>query len=119
MIETLNKVLRLQQQLVQVYGREPVPQEIADEMQVPVERIRTILKMAQQPVSLQAEVGDGDETSLGDFIEDKTTEDPSNKTSFGLLKAKLAVVLTSLSDRERQVLEFRFGLAGSHRRPLW
>ena len=118
MIETLNKVLRLQQQLVQVYGREPVPQEIADEMQVPVERIRTILKMAQQPVSLQAEVGDGDETSLGDFIEDKTAEDPSNKTAFGLLKAKLGDVLTSLSERERQVLELRFGLADGYPRTL-
>jgi RNA polymerase primary sigma factor len=118
MIETLNKVLRLQQQLVQVYGREPVPQEIADEMQVPVERIRTILKMAQQPVSLQAEVGDGDETSLGDFIEDKSAEDPSNKTAFGLLKAKLGDVLTSLSERERQVLELRFGLADGYPRTL-
>jgi RNA polymerase primary sigma factor len=118
MIETLNKVLRLQQQLVQVYGREPVPQEIADEMQVPVERIRTILKMAQQPVSLQAEVGDGEETSLGDFIEDKTAEDPSNKTAFGLLKAKLGDVLTSLSERERQVLELRFGLADGYPRTL-
>src|SRR3569833_40604 len=88
MIETLNKVLRLQQQLVQEFGREPTPQEIADEMQVPVERIRAILKMAQQPVSLQAEIGDGDESSLGDFIEDKSAEAPSNKTAFGLLKAK-------------------------------
>jgi RNA polymerase primary sigma factor len=118
MIETLNKVLRLQQQLVQVYGREPLPHEIADEMQVPVERIRTILKMAQQPVSLQAEVGDGDETSLGDFIEDKAAEDPSNKTAFGLLKAKLGDVLTSLSERERQVLEMRFGLADGYPRTL-
>jgi RNA polymerase primary sigma factor len=118
MIETLNKVLRLQQQLVQEYGREPIPQEIADEMQVPVERIRTILKMAQQPVSLQAEVGDGDETSLGDFIEDKSAEDPSNRTAFGLLKAKLGDVLTSLSERERQVLELRFGLADGYPRTL-
>jgi RNA polymerase primary sigma factor len=118
MIETLNKVLRLQQQLVQVYGREPIPQEIADEMQVPVERIRSILKMAQQPVSLQAEVGDGEETSLGDFIEDKAAEDPSNKTAFGLLKAKLGDVLTSLSERERQVLELRFGLADGYPRTL-
>jgi RNA polymerase primary sigma factor len=118
MIETLNKVLRLQQQLIQVYGREPIPQEIADEMQVPVERIRSILKMAQQPVSLQAEVGDGEETSLGDFIEDKAAEDPSNKTAFGLLKAKLGDVLTSLSERERQVLELRFGLADGYPRTL-
>ena len=118
MIETLNKVLRFQQQLVQEYGREPVPQEIADEMQVPVERIRTILKLAQQPVSLQAEVGEGDETSLGDFIEDKAAEDPSNRTAFGLLKAKLGDVLTSLSERERQVLELRFGLSDGYPRTL-
>ena len=118
MIETLNKVLRLQQQLVQEFGREPSPQEIADDMQVPVERIRTILKLAQQPVSLQAEVGEGEETSLGDFIEDKTAEDPSNRTAFGLLKAKLGDVLTSLSERERQVLELRFGLADGYPRTL-
>jgi RNA polymerase primary sigma factor len=118
MIETLNKVLRIQQQLVQEFGREPSPQEIADDMQVPVERIRTILKLAQQPVSLQAEVGEGDETSLGDFIEDKTAEDPSNRTAFGLLKAKLGDVLTSLSERERQVLELRFGLADGYPRTL-
>ncbi|HTG45374.1 MAG TPA: RNA polymerase sigma factor RpoD, partial [Verrucomicrobiae bacterium] len=118
MIETLNKVLRLQQQLVQEFGREPSPQEIADEMQVPAERVRSILKMAQQPVSLQAEIGDGDETSLGDFIEDKSAEDPSNKTAFGLLKAKLGDVLTSLSERERQVLELRFGLSDGYPRTL-
>jgi RNA polymerase primary sigma factor len=118
MIETLNKVLRLQQQLVQEFGREPFPQEIADEMQVPVERIRSILKMAQQPVSLQAEIGDGDESSLGDFIEDKSAEDPSNRTAFGLLKAKLIDVLTSLSERERQVLELRFGLSDGYPRTL-
>jgi RNA polymerase primary sigma factor len=118
MIETLNKVLRLQQQLVQEFGREPSPQEIADEMQVPVERIRSILKMAQQPVSLQAEIGDGDESSLGDFIEDKSAEDPSSRTAFGLLKAKLVDVLTSLSERERQVLELRFGLSDGYPRTL-
>jgi RNA polymerase primary sigma factor len=118
MIETLNKVLRLQQQLVQEFGREPSPQEIADDMQVPVERIRSILKMAQQPVSLQAEVGDGEETNLGDFIEDKAAEDPSNRTAFGLLKAKLGDVLTSLGERERQVLELRFGLADGYPRTL-
>ncbi len=118
MIETLNKVLRMQQQLVQEYGREPSPQEIADEMQVPAERIRSILKMAQQPVSLQAEIGEGDDSSLGDFIEDKSAEDPSNRTAFGLLKAKLVDVLTSLSERERQVLELRFGLSDGYPRTL-
>jgi RNA polymerase primary sigma factor len=114
----LNKVLRLQQQLVQDFGREPSPQEIADEMEIPAERIRGILKMAQQPVSLQAEVGDGEETNLGDFIEDKSAEDPSNRTAYGLLKAKLSDVLTSLSERERQVLELRFGLSDGYARTL-
>jgi RNA polymerase primary sigma factor len=118
MIETLNKVLRMQQQLVQEYGREPSPPEIADEMQVPVERIRSILKMAQQPVSLQAEIGEGEDSSLGDFIEDKSAEDPSTRTAFGLLKAKLLDVLTSLSERERQVLELRFGLSDGYPRTL-
>jgi RNA polymerase primary sigma factor len=118
MIETLNKVLRLQQQLIQEFGREPSPQEIADEMEIPSERVRGILKMAQQPVSLQAEVGDGEETNLGDFIEDKSAEDPSNRTAYGLLKAKLGDVLTSLSERERQVLELRFGLSDGYARTL-
>jgi RNA polymerase primary sigma factor len=118
MIETLNKVLRLQQHLVQDFGREPSPQEIADEMEIPAERVRAILKMAQQPVSLQAEVGDGEETSLGDFIEDKSAEDPSHRTAYGLLKAKLVDVLTSLSERERQVLELRFGLSDGYARTL-
>jgi len=118
MIETLNKVLRLQQHLVQEFGREPSPQEIADEMEVPSERVRAILKMAQTPVSLQAEVGDGEEANLGDFIEDKSAEDPSNRTAFGLLKAKLGDVLTSLSERERQVLELRFGLSDGYARTL-
>jgi RNA polymerase primary sigma factor len=118
MIETLNKVLRVQQQLVQDFGREPSPQEMADEMQVPVERIRGILKMAQQPVSLQAEVGEDEETSLGDFIEDKNAEDPVNRTAFSILKNKLSDVLTSLSERERQVLELRFGLADGYPRTL-
>jgi RNA polymerase primary sigma factor len=118
MIETLNKVMRVQQQLVQDFGREPTAPEIAEEMQVPVERVRAILKMAQQPVSLQAEVGDDEETSLGDFIEDKNAEDPSSRTAFGILKHKLWDVLTSLNERERQVLELRFGLADGYPRTL-
>jgi RNA polymerase primary sigma factor len=87
-------------------------------MQVPVERIRGILKMAQQPVSLQAEVGEDEETSLGDFIEDKNAEDPVNRTAFSILKNKLSDVLTSLSERERQVLELRFGLMDGYPRTL-
>jgi RNA polymerase primary sigma factor len=110
MIETINKLMRLQKRLLQDFGREPTPEELADEMQLPVERVRAVMKMAQQPISLQARVGDSDDTSFGDFIEDKSTESPSEVTSFVLLKDKLNDVLTSLSERERRVLELRFGL---------
>ncbi len=96
MIETINKLMRTQKRLLQDFGREPSPEEIADEMQIPVERVRAVLKMAQQPISLQSPVGDGEDTSFGDFIEDKTTESPSEVTSFSLLKDKLSDVLASL-----------------------
>jgi RNA polymerase primary sigma factor len=118
MIETINKLMRTQKRLLQDFGREPNPEEIADEMQLPVERVRAVLKMAQQPISLQSPVGDGEETSFGDFIEDKTTESPSEMTSFSLLKDKLSDVLTSLSERERKVLELRFGLGDGYSRTL-
>src|SRR6266700_8293917 len=104
MIEIINKLMRVQKQLVQDFGREATPEEIADEMQLPVERVRAVLKMAQQPISLQSPVGDSEDTSFGDFIEDKTTESPSEMTSFSLLKDKLSDVLDSLSEREREVL---------------
>jgi RNA polymerase primary sigma factor len=118
MIETINKLMRTQKRLLQDFGREPSPEEIADEMQIPVERVRAVLKMAQQPISLQSPVGDGEDTSFGDFIEDKTTESPSEVTSFSLLKDKLSDVLASLSERERKVLELRFGLGDGYSRTL-
>jgi RNA polymerase primary sigma factor len=118
MIETINKLMRVQKQLLQDYGREPVPEEIADEMQLGVERVRAVLKMAQQPISLQSPVGDGEDTSFGDFIEDKSTENPSDMTSFSLLKDKLGDVLCSLTERERKVLELRFGLGDGYSRTL-
>jgi RNA polymerase primary sigma factor len=118
MIETINKLMRTQKRLLQDFGREPIPEEIADEMQLPVERVRAVLKMAQQPISLQSPVGDSEDTSFGDFIEDKTTESPSEMTSFSLLKDKLSDVLTSLSERERKVLELRFGLGDGYSRTL-
>ena len=89
MIETINKLMRVQKQLVQDFGREATPEEIADEMQMPVERVRAVLKMAQQPISLQSPVGDSDDTNFGDFIEDKSAENPSDMTSYSLLKDKL------------------------------
>src|SRR5215469_15171238 len=87
-------------------------------MQLPVERVRAVVKMAQQPISLQSPVGDGEDTSFGDFIEDKTSESPSEVTSFSLLKDKLSDVLASLSERERKVLELRFGLGDGYSRTL-
>jgi RNA polymerase primary sigma factor len=118
MIETINKLMRAQKRLLQDFGREPTPEELADEMQLPVDRVRAVLKMAQQPISLQSPVGDGEDTNFGDFIEDKSTESPSEMTSFSLLKDKLSDVLSSLSERERKVLELRFGLGDGYSRTL-
>jgi len=118
MIETINKVMRTQKRLLQDFGREPTSDEIADEMQLPVERVRAVVKMAQQPISLQSPVGDGEDTSFGDFIEDKATENPSEVTSFSLLKDKLTDVLCSLNERERKVLELRFGIGDGFPRTL-
>jgi RNA polymerase primary sigma factor len=118
MIETINKLMRVQKQLVQDFGREATPEEIADEMQMPVERVRAVPKMAQQPISLQSPVGDSEDTNFGDFIEDKSAENPSDMTSYSLLKDKLGDVLTSLTERERKVLELRFGLGDGYSRTL-
>jgi RNA polymerase primary sigma factor len=118
MIETINKLMRVQKQLVQDFGREATPEEIADEMQMPVERVRAVLKMAQQPISLQSPVGDSEDTNFGDFIEDKSAENPSDMTSYSLLKDKLADVLDTLTERERKVLELRFGLGDGYSRTL-
>ncbi len=118
MIETINKLIRVQKQLVQEYGREPSPEEISDEIQLPVERVRAVLKMAQQPISLQAPVGDSDDTSFGDFIEDKGAENPADMAAIVLLKDKIKDVLETLTERERQVLEQRFGLVDGYSRTL-
>ena len=118
MIETINRIMRMQKRLIQDFGREPTPDELADELQLPVERVRAILKMAQQPISLQAPVADGEDASFGDFIEDKMTESPSDNTSYSLLKDKLGNVLSSLTMREREVLALRFGLGDGYARTL-
>jgi RNA polymerase primary sigma factor len=118
MIETINKLMRVQKQLVQEYGREPSPEEVAEEIQLPVDRVRAVLKMAQQPISLQAQVGDSDDTTFGDFIEDKGAENPSDMTAIVLLKEKIKDVLETLTERERQVLEQRFGLVDGYSRTL-
>jgi len=118
MIETINKLMRVQKQLIQELGREPTPEEISEEILLPVDRVRAILKMAQQPISMQAQVGDSDDTTFGDFIEDKSAENPSEMTAYSLLKEKIKDVLDSLTDRERAVLEQRFGLVDGYSRTL-
>ena len=118
MIETINKLLRVQKQLVQEYGREPTPEEVAEEVLLPVDRVRAVLKMAQQPISLQSPVGESEETNFGDFIEDRGAENPSDMTAIVLLKEKIKDVLETLTDRERQVLEQRFGLVDGYSRTL-
>ena len=118
MIETLNKVMQVQKQLLQEFGHEPTPDEVAEEMQLPVERVQQIMKMAQQPISLQSPVGDGDDTSFGDFIEDKSAENPYDMTAYSLLREKIIDVLDTLTERERRVLSLRFGLVDGYSRTL-
>mgnify|MGYP000662771492 CR=1 FL=1 len=118
MIETLNKVMQIQKQLLQELGHEPTPEEVAAEMQLPVERVQSIMKMAQQPISLQSPVGDSDDTNFGDFIEDKSAENPYDMTAYSLLREKLMDVLSSLTPRERNVLTLRFGLQDGYSRTL-
>ena len=118
MIETINKLMRVQKRLLQDFGREPTPEEVSEEMDLPVERVRAVIKMAQQPISLQSPVGDGEDANFGDFIEDKSSASPSDRTSFSLLKDRLNDVLCSLSERERKVLEQRFGLSDGYSRTL-
>lgn len=118
MIETLNKVMQVQKQLFQELGHEPTPEEVANEMQMQVDRVQQIMKMAQQPISLQSPVGDGDDTSFGDFIEDKAAENPYDIAATALLREKIIDVLDSLTDREREVLIYRFGLKDGYSRTL-
>jgi RNA polymerase primary sigma factor len=118
MIETINKLLRVQKKLVQELGREPTPEEAAEEMELPVERVRAVYKMAQQPISLQSPVGDGDDAHFGDFIEDKSAENPSEMTAYSMLKDRLRDVLDTLTERERAVLDYRFGLTDGYSRTL-
>ncbi len=118
MIETINKLMRIQKALVQELGREPTPEEVAEEMTLPVERVRAILKIAQQPISLQSPVGDSEDTHFGDFIEDKSAENPSDMTAYSLLKERIKDVLHTLTEREQEVLTLRFGLKDGYSRTL-
>jgi len=118
MIEIINKLMQSQKRLLQELGREPTPEEIAEDMRIPVERVRAILKMSQQPISLQSPIGDAEDANFGDFIEDKSADNPLDITSFSLLRDRLGDVLCSLTERERRVLELRFGLSDGCARTL-
>ena len=118
MIETLNKVMQVQKQLLQELGHEPTPDEVAKEMKLPLDKVQSIMKMAQQPISLQSPVGDSDDTNFGDFIEDKGAENPYDMTAYSLLREKILDVLDSLTERERNVLSLRFGLKDGYSRTL-
>lgn len=110
MIETINKVLRGAKKLMMETGREPTPEELSEELGISADRVREIYKIAQHPISLQAEVGDGGESQFGDFLEDTTADSPSEATGYSILKDKMNDVLSTLTDRERKVLIQRFGL---------
>ena len=118
MIEIIGKLMRAQKELFQVFGREPTPEEIADEMQLSSDRVRAILKMAQNPISMQATVGDSDDACFGDFVEDKGADNPSVVAGNGLLKDQLTHVLATLNERERRIVEMRFGLVDGYGRTL-
>ena len=110
MVETINKLVRIQRQLLQDLGREPTPEEIGAEMDLPTEKVREILKIAQEPVSLETPIGEEDDSHLGDFIEDDNAISPAEHTAYALLKEQLDEVLEQLTDREENVLRLRFGL---------
>ena len=118
MVETINKLIRIQRQFLQDLGRDPEPEEIAAEMDLPVKKVREILKISQEPVSLETPIGEEDDSHLGDFIEDKDAMSPEQHAANEMLKEQLAEVLDTLSDREEEVLRLRFGLDDGRTRTL-
>ncbi|MBR3458102.1 MAG: RNA polymerase sigma factor RpoD [Selenomonadaceae bacterium] len=118
MVETINKLIRVSRQLLQQLGREPTPEEIAKEMDISVERVREIMKIAQEPVSLETPIGEEEDSHLGDFIEDQEAPAPADAASFMLLKEQLEEVLDTLTPREEKVLRLRFGLDDGRARTL-
>mgnify|MGYP003762274579 CR=1 FL=1 len=118
MVETINKLIRIQRQLLQDLGREPTPEEIGKEMELTPEKVREILKIAQEPVSLETPIGEEDDSHLGDFIEDQEVTSPSDHAAYELLKEQLEDVLDTLTDREENVLRLRFGLDDGRTRTL-
>ena len=118
MVETINKVIRVSRQLLQELGHDPSPEEIAAEMNMPVDKVREILKIAQEPVSLETPIGEEEDSHLGDFIEDEGASEPSEAASFSLLREQLEEVLDTLAPREKKVLELRFGIVDGRTRTL-
>ena len=118
MVETINKLIRVSRQLLQTYGREPTPEEIAKEMGLPVEKVREIQKIAQEPVSLETPIGEEEDSHLGDFIPDEDVPAPAEAAAFSMLKEQLIEVLDTLTDREQKVLKLRFGLEDGRARTL-
>jgi len=118
MVETINKVIRVSRQLLQELGHDPTPEEIAEEMNMPVEKVRDILKTAQEPVSLETPIGEEEDSHLGDFIPDEDASEPAEAASFTLLKEQLTEVLSTLTPREEKVLRLRFGIEDGRTRTL-
>lgn len=118
MVETINKLIRISRQLLQEYGREPTPEEIAAEMDISEEKVREILKIAQEPVSLETPIGEEEDSHLGDFIPDDDVPAPAEAAAFSMLKEQLVEVLDTLTDREQKVLKLRFGLDDGRARTL-
>ena len=118
MVETINKLVRVQRQLLQDLGRDPTPEEIGTEMDMSADRVREIQKISQEPVSLETPIGEEEDSQLGDFIEDSQAIVPPDAASFSMLQEQLTQVLDSLADRERKVIELRFGLVDGHPRTL-
>ena len=118
MVETINKLIRVSRQLLQENGREPTPDEIAEEMGITVEKVREILKIAQEPVSLETPIGEEEDSHLGDFIPDEDAPAPAEAAAFSMLKEQLVEVLNTLTEREQKVLKLRFGLEDGRARTL-
>ena len=118
MVETINKVIRVSRQLLQELGHDPTAEEIAEEMNLPVDKVRDILKIAQEPVSLETPIGEEEDSHLGDFIPDEEASEPAEAASFALLREQLDEVLDTLTPREKKVLELRFGMTDGRTRTL-
>jgi RNA polymerase primary sigma factor len=118
MVDTINKLIRISRRLLQEYGREPTAEEIGMEMELPPDKVRDIMKVAQTPVSLETPIGEEEDSNLGDFIPDELGEAPSDAASYQMLRESMEDVLSSLSEREREVLRLRFGLEDGRSRTL-